>query len=172
MNVTDFEKARALEDLWIRSAEEVFESGIPREEKVKARPITIAEAWRKFLGQARARKLSLTSIYKYDLLRRRMEDFAKGNRLFLLRDLNTDVLELFQNEFIGSDVTCSKALERLKAFCRAAFLRKWIDKNPAVTLRGPKPNVTHVSGPDPLFCGAGGGNRTPDLGIMRPSLCH
>jgi hypothetical protein len=23
-----------------------------------------------------------------------------------------------------------------------------------------------------LFSGAGGGNRTPDLGIMRPSLCH
>jgi len=36
-------------------------------------------------------------------------------------------------------VTCSKALERLKAFCRAAFLRKWIDENPALTLRGPKP---------------------------------
>jgi integrase len=27
----------------------------------------------------------------------------------------------------------------LKAFCRAAFLRKWIDENPALTLRGPKP---------------------------------
>jgi hypothetical protein len=23
-----------------------------------------------------------------------------------------------------------------------------------------------------FFIGAGGGNRTPDLGIMRPSLCH
>ena len=68
-----------------------------------------------------------------------MEDFAKRNGLFFFRDLNTDVLELFQNEFIGSDVTCSKAPERLKAFCRAAFLRKWIDENPALTLRGPKP---------------------------------
>lgn len=27
----------------------------------------------------------------------------------------------------------------MKSFCRAAFLRKWIDENPAVTLRGPKP---------------------------------
>jgi hypothetical protein len=24
----------------------------------------------------------------------------------------------------------------------------------------------------PSYSGAGGGNRTPDLGIMRPSLCH
>ena len=139
MNLTDFEKARATEDLWIRGAEKIFESGIPRQGKVEAKPITINEAWQKFLGQARARKLSRTSIYKYDLLRRRMEDFAKRQELYLLRDFNTDVLELFQNEFIGSDVTCSKALERLKAFCRAAFLRKWIDENPALTLRGPKP---------------------------------
>jgi hypothetical protein len=52
MNVTDFEKARALEDLWIRGGEEIFDSGIPREEKVETRPITIAEAWQKFWGQA------------------------------------------------------------------------------------------------------------------------
>ena len=38
----------------------------------------------------------------------------------------------------SGDVTLSKTLERLKAFCRAAFLRKWIDDNPALTLRGPK----------------------------------
>ena len=68
-----------------------------------------------------------------------MEEFANRQGLYLLRDFNTDVLELFQSEFTGSDVTCSKALERPKAFFRAAFLRKWIDENPAVTLRGPKP---------------------------------
>src|SRR6202795_2855909 len=52
-------------------------------------------------------------------------EFANDTaRLYLLREFNTDVLELFQSEFTNSDVTCSKALERLKAFCRAAFLRK------------------------------------------------
>jgi integrase/recombinase XerD len=139
MNLTDFEKARATEDLWIRGEEKIFERGIPRQGKVEAKPITINEAWQKFLGQARARKLSQTSIYKYDLLRRRMGDFAKRQELYLLRDCNTDVLELFQSEWKGGDVTLSKALERLKSFCRAAFLRKWIDENPALTLRGPKP---------------------------------
>jgi integrase len=139
INLTDFEKARATEDLWISGAEKIFESGIPRQGKVEAKPITINEAWQKFLGQARARKLSRTSIYKYDLLRRRMEDFAKRQELYLLRDFNTDVLELFQSEWKGGDITLSKALERLKSFCRAAFLRKWIDENPALTLRGPKP---------------------------------
>ena len=128
-----------MEDLWVRDMERIFESGIPRQEKAEPKPMSLDEAWQKFLGQAMARKLSRTSIYKYDLLRRRMEDFAKRQGLYLLRDFNTDVLELFQSEFKGSDISCSKALERLKAFCRAAFLRKWIDENPALTLRGPKP---------------------------------
>jgi integrase/recombinase XerD len=141
MNLSDFEKARATEDLWIRGAEKIFESGIPSQEKVALKPITLDEAWQKFLGQAKARKLSRASIYKYDLLRRRMEDFAKRQGLYLLRDFNTDVLELFQSEWTGGDVTLSKALERLKSFCRAAFLRKWIDENPALTLRGPKPKL-------------------------------
>jgi integrase/recombinase XerD len=139
MNLTDFEKARAMEHLYVHSAEKIFESGIPGQEKVEPKPISLDEAWQKFLGQAEARKLSRASIYKYDLLRRRMEDFGKRQGLYLLRDFNTDLLELFQSEFKGSDVTCSKALERLKAFCRAAFLRKWIYENPASTLRGPKP---------------------------------
>jgi integrase len=30
-------------------------------------------------------------------------------------------------------------MERLKAFFRAAFIRRWIDDNPALALRGPKP---------------------------------
>jgi integrase/recombinase XerD len=138
-NLTDFEKAREMEELWMQGAKEIFDRGTPREEKVEAKPITINEAWQKFLGQAKARKLSRTSIYKYDLLRRRMEEFAKRYGLYLLRDLSTDNLELFQGEWRSGDVTLSKTLERLKSFCRAAFLRKWIDENPALTLRGPKP---------------------------------
>jgi hypothetical protein len=39
MNLTDFEKARSLEDLWIRGAREIFDSRIPRQEKVDAKPI-------------------------------------------------------------------------------------------------------------------------------------
>jgi integrase/recombinase XerD len=81
---------------------------------------------------------SIEIIYKYELLRKRLEGFAKRKGLKLLRDFDTDTLELFQSEIQGSEVTCAKALERLKAFFRAAFLRKWIEDNPALTLRGPK----------------------------------
>jgi integrase/recombinase XerD len=82
-------------------------------------------------------KKSLKSTFNKKL------DFAcrrafQEKKLKLLRDFDTDNLELFQSEFHGSDVTCAKTLERLKAFFRAAFLRKWIRDNPALTLRGPK----------------------------------
>ncbi len=43
---------------------------------------------------------------------------------------------------------------------------------PKVLPMSPVRCVTHVSGPDPIRNGAGGGNRTHDLGIMRPSLYH
>ena len=135
-----------IEQFLIHRSETKFDAGSPPQDKpvetkplVETKPIALDEAWEKFLAQARNRKLSRTAIYKYDLLRRRMEGFAERQRLKLLRDFNTDTLELFQSEFHGSDVTCSKALERLKAFFRAAFLRKWIRDNPALTLRGPKP---------------------------------
>ena len=124
MNMTDFEKARAMEDLWIRGAEEIFVCGTPRIEKVEARPITIAEAWQKFLAQARARKLSRASIYKYDLLRRRMEDFAKRQGLYLLRDFNTDVLELFQSEWKGGDVTFIQSSGTPKKFLLSCISQK------------------------------------------------
>jgi hypothetical protein len=101
MNLTDFEKARALEELWILGAKKIFGGEISGQEKGDAKPITVAEAWQKFLGQAKARKLSRASIYKYNLLRRRMEDFAKRQGLYLLRDFNADVLELFQSEWTG-----------------------------------------------------------------------
>src|ERR1700680_1131099 len=113
MNTTDYEAAKLLEKSWLDVTEGVFDSGSPRQEIIKKVPISIADAWQKFLGQAEARKLSPTSIYKYDLLRRRIEEFAKRHGLYLLRDLDTDVLELFQSEWKGGDVTLSKTLERL-----------------------------------------------------------
>jgi integrase len=89
--------------------------------------------------QVKARKLSAASIYKYELLRRRMQDFAKKGGLYALSDFSIDVLESFQGEWTVGDVTALKTLERLKSLFRAATARKWIVENPAVTLRGPKP---------------------------------
>ncbi len=85
------------------------------------------------------RKLSPATIYKYDLLRRRMQEFADRRKLVLLKDVSLDRLETFQSEWHEGALACSKKMERLKAFFRAAFIRRWIDDNPALALRGPKP---------------------------------
>jgi hypothetical protein len=43
---------------------------------------------------------------------------------------------------------------------------------PKVLPMSPERSVKDLFGPYTSYSGAGGGNRTPDLGIMRPSLCH
>jgi integrase len=68
-----------------------------------------------------------------------MREFADRRGLVLLRDFNLDRLESFQSEWHEGALACSKKMEQLKAFFRAAFLRRWIDVNPALALRGPKP---------------------------------
>jgi integrase len=64
--------------------------------------------------------------------------FAERRGLRLLGESNLDVLEAFQAEWSEGALASLKKLERLKAFFRAAFVRRWVDDNPAVHLRGPK----------------------------------
>jgi hypothetical protein len=153
-HLTDSDKARALEESWMRDSETALESVIASQEKPDPKPITLDEAWQKFLDQAKARKLSPTSIYKYNLLRKGMQKFAEQQRdrekckagrkkrgLHLLRDFDIDILEMFQSDWALGEVAALKILERLKSFFRAATARKWIAENPALTLRGPKPKL-------------------------------
>src|SRR5882762_3398483 len=62
-------------------------------------PISLEHAWEHFLAQAKARKLRPATIYKYDLLRRRMRDFAQRRGLRLLKEFDLDVLETFQADW-------------------------------------------------------------------------
>lgn len=133
----NWEKAQVLAQKWARgdfSGEEATPS-IP---KCKQEPITVVAGWGKFLAQIRIRNLSRTTEYKYELLGRRFLDFARRNGILLLIDFNLDVLEAFLAEWTEGPVCRLKKLERLKAFFRACHIRGWIDKNPAVHLRGPK----------------------------------
>jgi integrase len=138
MQLVDWEQAQDLAQAWIRRGDSTAQldhpKGTPGEE-----PISLDSAWEGFLTQARMRKLRPATIYKYDLLRRRMQEFAARRGLVLLKDFNLDRLEAFQSGWHEGALACSKKMERLKAFFRAAFIRRWIDDNPALALRGPKP---------------------------------
>ncbi len=139
LNSTNFEEARQLAESWIRGSEATFGRSVSNEKPSAVQPITLNAAWEKFLIQVKARQLSATSIYKYQLLRTRMQEFAKRRGVHLLADFDIDLLESFQGEWNFGDVTALKTLERLKSFFRAASARKWIVENPTLTLRGPKP---------------------------------
>ncbi len=137
MNLTDWGQAQALAQRWVAEGEATSwhepSAPVPRKD-----PISVDQAWESFLAQARARKLSPATIYKYDLLRRQMLAFAERRGLRLIGEFNLDVLEAFQAEWSEGALASLKKLERLKAFFRAAFVRRWVDDNPAVHLRGPK----------------------------------
>jgi hypothetical protein len=67
-----------------------------------------------------------------------MRSFAETRGLHSLRDFDLDVLETFQAEWHEGAVASLKKLERVKAFFRAALIRRWIEDNPTAAMRGPK----------------------------------
>ena len=52
-------------------------------------PITIEKAWERFVTDLEVRKLHASTVRKYRLLKRQMQEFAKTQGLNLLRQLET-----------------------------------------------------------------------------------
>src|SRR5713226_2590092 len=61
---------------WQRAQDVVRQWEADNRQPRGAEPITIAEAWQRFLADAGARKLSEATIYKYTLLKRQLVAFA------------------------------------------------------------------------------------------------
>lgn len=104
----------------------------------KTESLSVVTAWERFIAQAKARQLNAATIYKYDLLRRRMEDFAQRRGIQLLKDFDLAALEAFLAEGKEGALARLKKMERTKAFFRFALDRRWIEENPSRLLRGPK----------------------------------
>lgn len=102
------------------------------------RPISVEEAWERFIAQAEQRNLSHTTIYKYNLLRRRMLEFARRKNVDALTNMDLETLEAFQADWKEGPLARLKEIERVRAFFRFAFERHWISGNPARLLRAPK----------------------------------
>jgi len=101
-------------------------------------PVSIADAVEKFLSDTRARNLAGQTVYKYDLLFRRLRDFAQRGGYGLLRELDVDALTRFRLEWKDGPRASQKKLERLRAFFRFAQRRRWVAENPASELKLPK----------------------------------
>lgn len=103
--------------------------------------VTIAQAWEQFLADAAARKLSESTVYKYELLKRQLEEFARQKGLRFLLELNVETLGKFRAGWTEGARTSLKKLERLRAFLGFAQERGWIATNPARKLKTPKISV-------------------------------
>src|ERR1035437_8173826 len=69
------------------------------EPKVTDEPVTIAQGWAKFLEDAKARKLTEPSIYKYELLSRQMKSFAEKCGYRFLSEFTVDSLSTFRADW-------------------------------------------------------------------------
>jgi integrase/recombinase XerD len=110
-----------------------WELGIVHEDAV-----TIADAKKRFMEDAEARKLSRESLKKYRGLLKQLETFAerKGHRY--LRHLDLQTLRDFRNGWKDGAISGKKKLERLRSFFRFALQSNWVKQNPVVSMRAPK----------------------------------
>jgi integrase len=107
-------------------------------EEVQAQPITILEAKNDFLKDAESgRRLGESTLRKYRLMLRHLEEFAAKKGLLYMKQLDGEALREFRDSWKLSPRTALKKLERVKAFFRFASENDWIGTNPARLVRGP-----------------------------------
>jgi len=118
----DWTQAQATIQRWEARGEQVLEP----------EPMTVTEAWEKFLADAKARKLCDVSLSKYGRHSRRMVAFAQAQGFRFLRDFNLEMLRKLRESWPGLSHAC------LKTFYNFAHDSKWIGENPAKKLKNPK----------------------------------
>ena len=101
-------------------------------------PVTVEQAWQRFLADVEARGLHPSTARKYRLLSRRMQDFAQNRGLGFLNQFDLDTLSAFRAEWQDGPLSRAKKLERLRGFFRFAQKRRWVAENPASELKAPK----------------------------------
>ena len=100
-------------------------------------PKTIEAACREFLAEAKTRGLRAATIYKYELLLRRLQTFSRDRGLRLIRDVDVEKLRHFRTSWPHRNTAARKRLEELRAFFRFCHESGWIADNPAKKLQAP-----------------------------------
>lgn len=127
---------------WQRAQQRVMEaeargSWQPPPEEQRAEPTSIAEAKQQFLQDAESgRRLSESTLGKYKLMLRELEDFASKKGYRYLKEFDVEFLRQFRDSWKIGPRTAVKKIERVRAFFRFAVESGWIEKNPAKLVRG------------------------------------
>lgn len=99
---------------------------------------SVEDAWTEFLADIEARKLHESTIRKYKLLKRQIEDYGQVHGLHFLDEFDLTSVSRFRSGWKDGPRSSAKKLERLRAFFRFAQKRKWVPENPASDLKAPK----------------------------------
>jgi site-specific recombinase XerD len=105
---------------------------------VEAAAKTIDAAWEEFLADLEARQLADSTVRKYKLLNRQMEEFAAKRGLRFLNEIDLTATGEFRAVWKDGPRSSAKKLERLRAFFRFGLKRKWTSENPAGELKAPR----------------------------------
>jgi len=98
---------------------------------------SIKEAAQKFIADAKQRSLSASTLSKYELLLRRLVEYANKRGYRRLKELGVGELREFRATWQLSARTAVKMVERLRAFFRFCLEAGWVEKNPARALKVP-----------------------------------
>jgi integrase/recombinase XerD len=132
LRTRDWEKAQDIVRQWEAGGQPTTQS------KQSNAPITVGQAWQDFLSDMEARNLSVSTVRKYKLLSRTIQDFAARRGLRFLVQVDLVTLRAFREGWRDRPLSSAKKLERLRAFFRFAQESKWIEDNPASKLKTPK----------------------------------
>jgi integrase/recombinase XerD len=131
LRTRDWQKAQGI----VRESEA---DGERKVETTQSEPVTVEQAWQRFMADLGARNLRASTLRKYRLLRLQMEDFAVRRGVSSVKQIDQSALREFRVEWKDGPLSSSKKLERLRAFFRFVQEGKWIEDNPAVKLKAPK----------------------------------
>lgn len=101
-------------------------------------PVTLGAAWEAFLGDGEKRGLREATLYKYRLLKKRMEDFAIEHGLRFIIEFDVATVRSFRVSWPDQNLAALKNLERLRAFFRFCQEAGWIQQNTARKVANPR----------------------------------
>jgi integrase/recombinase XerD len=103
-----------------------------------AKKITVEDACKAFVEDAKARGLRPPSVYKYELLFKQFKAFSENEGKPLLADYDVETLRRFRESWINKNYSARKKLDALRTFYRFAQDSGWVQSNLATLIKPPK----------------------------------
>jgi site-specific recombinase XerD len=141
LNGVEIRESLGLRD-WERAQQRIYTWEATGAPNIKREDTTIEQASRAFENDAKARGLRESTLKKYRVLFKQIQDFARAEGLHLIKQFDLGTLRRFRESWNDSGISALKKLERLRAFMRFAHTSGWIDVDPTRHLKSPK--VTHA----------------------------